>query len=327
VQPPRLKLRGAGRRGPPPLPAGHQRSWKYLQPAELRKFKNLLFATRAIVEGAYAGRHTSPYKGASPEFVNYREYYPGDELRSIDWRAYARTDRYVVKQFQKETDLDCYLLVDKSASMGFGGAAYKAQFGAGDLSKLEYASFLAASLAYMMIKQGDKVGLTLFDRTVTSQLAPHGTFPHLHAMLHNLERTQPGETTSLGRVLKESYPMFRRRGLLVLISDMLDEPAAIFESLNMYVHRRFEIILFHVMHRYEAELPGGGSLLFVDAETRESVKCNPLDVRDAYARNLAAFVATLGGMARARGIEYNLVNTRTPHGEILEKYLLRRNNL
>ncbi|MCC6489193.1 MAG: DUF58 domain-containing protein [Candidatus Hydrogenedentes bacterium] len=321
---------------PPPLPVkttapkgtgSGAREWKYLSPDELRSLKNLLFAARLIVEGAYAGRHKSPYKGSAAEFVDYREYYPGDEIRSIDWKAYARTDRYFVKLFERETDLNCHILVDRSASMGYGGKEFNAFFPTKELSKLEYASYLAAALAYVMIKQGDRVSLTLFDEKVNAHVAPGSTFPHLYSILNVLEKQRPGRKTSVSQVLRDAYALHRRRGLLVLVSDLLDEPESIFQALDMYRHRRFEIILFHVLHRYEVDLPPLDSVNFIDAETGESVTSRPGDISKAYRNQLNAFIGVMASSARARNIDYNLVNTTTPYHDVLQKYLLRRSTL
>jgi len=321
---------------PPPLPRldarkggvrSGARSWKYLSPEELRSLKNLFFAARVIVEGAYAGRHKSPYRGSAAEFVDYREYYPGDEIRSIDWKAFARTDRYYVKLFERETDMNCHLLVDRSASMGYGGKEFNAFFPTKELSKLEYASYLAAALAYLMVKQGDRVSLTLFDERVTTLVPSGSTFPHLYSILNALEMARSGRKTSVARVLQDTYAMHRRRGLLVIISDFLDEPEAIFKALDMYRHRKFEIILFHVLHRYEVDLPPLDSVNFIDAETGETISSRPGDIARSYKRELDGFVATMAASAMARNIDYNFINTTTPYHDVLQKYLLRRGTL
>jgi uncharacterized protein (DUF58 family) len=322
-------LRRRTQQKPPPLPKEQSlaRRWKYLSPKELRGLKNLLFTARVAVEGAYAGRHKSPYKGSSSEFVDYREYHPGDEIRSIDWKAYARSDRYFVKLFEKETDMNCYLVLDSSASMGFGGKEYDRVFPTHELSKLEYACSLAASLAYLMIKQGDKVGLTIFDQRVQTHLPCGGTFPHLYALLNQLEIRRAGRKTSVSHALREIYGLCKRRGLLVLISDLLDDPESIFRALSLYTHRRFEIIVFHVLHKYEADLPPLESVDFIDSESSESVTTFPRDVAAAYRAQVRQFTDTMSALARARGIDYNLVNTEVPYSAVLEKYLLRRSSL
>src|SRR6266516_2813785 len=307
---------------PPPLPAStaHGKEWTYLRPKDLKALKNLLFAARIIVEGVHSGRHKSPYRGSSPEFVDYREYNPGDEIRTIDWKAYARTDRYFIKLFEKETDMNCYILVDKSASMGYGGQAYRHLLPAQDVSKLEYAFYLTAALAYLMVQQGDKVSVTLFDTRLGRHIRPGGTFPHLYEILHTLERHQAGERTAISRILQEAYPLFRRKGLLIVISDFLDEPESIFRALDRYRHRQFEIILFHVLHQYEFELPPIDRVKFVDAETGETIASRPAEIRESYQAEMRDFVQALSADARARNINYNFITTETPYNEALRKY-------
>lgn len=307
-----------------PAGAPAARSWKYLGPKELRGLENLLFVARTVVEGAYAGRHRSPFKGSSSEFVDYREYQPGDELRSIDWKAYARSDRHFVKLFEKETDLNAYLLVDGSASMGYGGRTYKRFFAPAEVSKLEYAGYLAAALAYLMIQQGDKVGLTVFDQRIATHLPPGGTFPHLYRILRALENRNPARKTSVSRALRDAYGLIRRRGLLIVISDLIDDPVEIFRALSLYTHRHYEVVLFHVLHRYECELPPIPSVEFVDAETGEAFTANPQDLAKSYAAQMRGFVETMASLARARNIEYNFINTDTPPSAVLRRYLLRR---
>ncbi|HRK36508.1 MAG TPA: DUF58 domain-containing protein, partial [Candidatus Hydrogenedentes bacterium] len=285
---------------------------------------NLLFAARVIVEGAYAGRHRSPYKGAAAEFVDYREYYPGDEIRMIDWKSFARTDRFFVKLFERETDMACHIVLDRSASMGYGGKAFNAFFPTKEVSKLEYGSYLAAAISYLLIKQGDRVGLTAFDEKVTSYVPAGSTFPHLYGILSTLENQKPGKKTSVARALQDVFALHKRRGMLILISDLLDDPLAVFQALDMFRHRRFEVILFHVLHRYELTLPPIESVNFVDAENGELITARPDDISASYERELRAYLDAMASGARARGIEYNLVNTATPYSIALQKYLLHR---
>ncbi|GMW01849.1 MAG: hypothetical protein AMXMBFR84_29860 [Candidatus Hydrogenedentota bacterium] len=308
---------------PPKLPVG-EKTWKYLSPADLRKFKNLLFAARIIVEGAFSGRHKSPYKGSASEFIDYRQYFPGDEMRTIDWKAYARTDRFFIKLFQTETDMNTYLLVDRSASMAYGGPAFKNILPNPGVSKLEYACYLAAALTFCMVKQGDRVGMTVFDDRVSAHIPPGGTFGHLYKVLTLLEKLRPGRKTSISKALRDMFPMFKRRGLLIVISDFIDDPAEVFRALNMYRHRRFEVILFHVLHAHEFELPPLDSIHFVDAEDGQSITASPKEIQAAYAAEMKSFVDTMRSMARARNMEYNFLNTETPYHAAMQKYLMYR---
>ena len=328
-----LSRRSTKRSTPPPLPTDDAaqppevRKWKYLAPAELSGLKNMLFAARVIVEGAYAGRHRSPYKGPAAEFVDYREYYPGDEIRSIDWKAYARTDRYFIRLFQRETDMACHIVLDRSASMGYGGKAFRKFFPTKEVSKLEYGSYLSAALAYLLVKQGDRVGLTLFDEKVTAHVPAGSAFPHLYAILNTLEKQKPGKKTSVSHALHDVFALHKRRGMLIVVSDFLDDPTSIFRALDMFRHRHFEVVLFHVMHRYELALPPLDSVNFVDAENGEIVTARPGDIAEAYDGALRAYIDQIASGARARGIDYNLVNTATPYAEALQKYLHYRSEM
>lgn len=329
-----IEQRRTGRFGkkPPPFPgpktaSPRRKTWKYLKPQELMGFKNLLFAARAIVEGHYAGKHKSPYRGSSPEFVDYRSYNPGDELRSVDWKAYARTDRYFVRLFEKETDMNCYLLVDTSGSMEYGGMFSKAALPDAGLSKLEYACYLAAALTYLMVKQGDKVGMTLYDEVVHTHIPPGGTYGHMYTILNAMEGCRAGNRTAISRVLRNAFGLFKRRGLLIIISDMLDDPDEIFRALNMYTHRHFEVILFHLFHKYEVTLPPVANANFIDAENGEFLTCIPADIRDDYDARVKEFIDAMASKAAARAIDYNFINTETPYGVALDRYLQRRGRM
>ena len=302
-------------------PAGGK---KYLRPPDLRQLKNLLFAARAIVEGAYTGRHKSPFKGSAQEFTDYREYHPGDEIRSIDWKAYARTDRYIIKLFEKETDMTCYLLVDSSASMDYGGADYDRFFPGRHLSKFEYACYLAAALAYLAVRQGDKVGLTLFDERVKHHLPPGGTFSHLYHILNLLENNQVGAKTSIAQVLQQAFGLIKRRGLLVLISDLLDEPEEIFRALNRYRHHHIDILLLHVLHQYELQLPPMPNARFIDAESGAELTSVPAEINQSYNQEIRHYLRTLAAMSAARRIDYELITTETPYQVVLQNCLQRR---
>ncbi|MEW6355360.1 MAG: DUF58 domain-containing protein [Planctomycetota bacterium] len=290
--------------------------WKYLDLRSLKKLRNMHFIAKTIVEGRFAGRHRSPYFGFSVEFADYREYVPGDEIRAIDWKAYARSDRHYIKLFEEETDMTCHILLDQSASMRYGRD--------GGLSKIEYASYLVAALAYLIVKQGDRVSLTIFDDQVRYFRPPGGTAPHLFGMLNALEDLRIGRRTDVAEALRKIFPILKKRGLLIVVSDFLDDPERIFKSLSMFRHRKFDVILLHVLHHDERELPAFPNVRFVDAETAESITAEPDDVRSEYQQHMNAFIAEMKAHAAARQIDYNLVNTETEYYRVLEKYLYKR---
>ena len=299
-------------------------AWKHLDEHQLRGLRNLLFAARRVVEGTYAGRHRSPFKGASPEFVDYREYHPGDSLRWLDWKAVARTDRLYVRLFEKQTDMNTMLLVDTSASMAYGGRQGENPLDHRKLSKMDYGLCLASSLAYLMIKQGDRVGMTLFDDGIRHHFPPGGTFGHLYKMLNVLERQWAINGTEPGRALRELFPLCRRRGLVIMISDLIVDEAELFSALNLFRHRGFEVILFHLLHEHELTLPPEASVNFVDAETMEWLNAKPDEIRETYREQVRAWIERLRAGARARQIEYCQIDTATPYETALRRYLIRR---
>ncbi len=321
MKPPLLPSRAKRRRLPPPLPGQRARRSRYLQHRDLAQLKDLLFAARTIVEGLYAGRHASPLRGQSPEFVEYRTYNLGDPVETIDWRAFARTDREYVRVTRKETDMNCHLLLDCSGSMSFSGLDPRAS---ARVSKFDYACLLAAALAYLVIRQGDKAGLTLFDADIRAHFPCRGTFPHLQAMLTEVERNVPADRTAVDVALRKAHRLMRHRALVIVISDFYGEPDAIFQALSLYTHGRFDVILFHLFHEEEYRLPNLPAARFMDLETREHLTCNAEELRPAYEEQIAAFVRAMQAGAAARRMDYHLVTTATPYHHVLRRYLIKR---
>jgi uncharacterized protein (DUF58 family) len=293
--------------------------WKYLQPADLRRLGNFQFAAKLIVEGFFHGSHRSPYYDFSSEFADYRPYTPGDEIRAIDWRAFARTDRYFVKLYRKETDMNCYLLVDKSASMGYAGD--------GGVSKLEYASYLAAALAFLIIRQGDKASLALGDEKLQQFIPAGGTVHSLQRILVSLERTTPQGQTRLGDTLETLFGVIKRRGLLVVISDFLDDTDNVFKSLGMFAHKGFATLLFQILSDEELKLPRVENALFQDVESAASAAAEPDAIRAAYQAEIGAFLSDIEMNAKARKMHYQLASTADPYHTALEAYLTARTRL
>jgi uncharacterized protein (DUF58 family) len=293
--------------------------WKYLQPADLKRLRNFQFAAKLIVEGYFQGRHRSPYYDFSSEFADYRPYTPGDDLRTVDWRAFARSDRFYIKLFRKETDMNCYLLVDKSRSMGYSGDE--------PLSKLEYASYLAAALAYLMVQQGDKTSLSLCDDALRTFIPPAGTRQNLQRILVTLERNASGGATRLAASLQALFGVVKRKGLLVVLSDFLDDTPAVFSALSMFAHKGFAVLLFHVMTDAELNLPRVGNALFEDVESPAYAAAEPDAIREAYQAEIQAFIHELGANAKARRMHYQLAGTADPYHGALEAYLTARTRL
>ena len=303
----------SGRSGP--------RKWRYLRPADLKRMRNMEFAARRIVEGYFSGKHRSPFRDFSQEFADYRAYVPGDDLRTLDWKAFAHTDRYYIKRFRKDTGMPCHLVLDKSNSMAYGGGSEE------ELSKLEYACFLVAALGFLIVKQGDRAGFCLFDDELRDYRPPGSAMSHLFGILNALEPLQPSGTTQTAEALREAFHLIRRRSLLIIVSDFLDDPAEIFSALSMFTHKQFEIILFHVLHDDELKLPEVEHARFIDLETRGTLVAEPDVIREAYDEELTQYLDQMRTHARARQIDYNLITTSTHYNEAIANYLAVRQSM
>ncbi len=286
-----------------------ERRFVYLKPEDIRKLATFEFAPRAVVEGYLAGRHRSRARGSSIEFRDYRPYVPGDDPAQVDWRVFARTDRYYLRTFEQETNMDGHIFLDSSASMGFGT----------DLTKLEYASFFAAALCYLIIRSTDRVSLQLFDDRIRQFFAPGSTRAHLQSLMHALERNQPGGRTSLAAALRRSFPLLKRKGTLVILSDFFDDPAAIFAALNPYLHRGFKVHLFHVLTPEELQLDARGLAAFVDLETRRRVVAHTDSIRRAYQEAMREHIAHLRELAVRRNVDYVVARTDTHYFRLFDR--------
>jgi uncharacterized protein (DUF58 family) len=252
-----------------------------------------------VAEGLFAGRHQSRVRGSSTEFRDYREYSPGDELKLVDWRAYARSDRYYVRTFEQETDLDCTLFLDSSGSMDFGDP----------LSKIRFASFFSAALAYLVVRRGDRIALHTFDASLRDSI-PHGsTRSHLNHVFATLANNRAGQTTGTAEALRMALPAMRHRGAMIVVSDFMDDPAEIFHALDPYCHRGFRIYLCHVLAPEERELPRRGMLLFEDMESRLRVRADTEEIRRLYREAMDSHIQTLRELAVRRRIEYLAAQT------------------
>jgi uncharacterized protein (DUF58 family) len=290
--------------------------YRFLEPAALARVKNLSLVARGVVEGFIAGLHASPYKGFSVEFAEHRKYAAGDNLRHLDWRILARTDRLYVKQYEEETNLRAQLLLDTSASMGYRhGAA---------LTKLAYASYLAAVLAHLMIRQQDAVGLTTFDTRVRLDLPPRSSPRHFDEMMRRLESIQPGRPTDLGAALHALAGRFKRRCLVVLISDLLGDQAAVERALHHFRHKRHEVIVFHVLDRAEIDFPFQDTASFRDLETGDLLQVDPAYVRDDYRSQVQEFIDGYRRACADCAIDYVSTDTSVPFDLMLSRYLAKR---
>lgn len=278
--------------------AEHTR-FKYLRPEDIRRLASYEFAPKAMAEGYLSGRHMSRQRGSSIEFHDYRAYAPGDDPALIDWRVFARTDRYYLRTFEQETNLECHIFLDSSGSMAFGDP----------LAKIQYASFFSAALCYLVLKSTDRVSLTLFDRRVREFHPPGSTRRHLQSLMHCLERNAPGEETRVSEALDRSLPLLTRKGTLIIVSDFFDDAGAIFQSLSPYLHRGFRVHLFHVLDPAEMDMSRHGMLTFVDMETGQRVVANADVIRGGYRRAMSDHIARLRSLAARRSVDYAVART------------------
>lgn len=290
---------------------------RFIDPKALSRIANMELRARSVVEGFVSGLHRSPYKGFSVEFMSYRPYIPGDDLMHLDWKLFARTDRYYIKEFEDETNTDLRILLDISGSM---------EYASDGLTKRTYASYLAASLAYLAIRQRDAAGITFFDEAIVESIPPRSTRGHLHAILEYLETLGPGARTELGKPLHALAEQHRRRGFVVLISDLLDDPEALVDGLRHFRYRGHEVMVFHVMDPQELTFDFPDLVEFEDMETGEKLLVASEAAREAYMENLERFKATLRRECGLLNIDYTLLPTDQPLDFALFEYLAARAN-
>jgi len=302
---------------------------QYLDPAVLSRLKNMELRARLIVEGFITGLHRSPYHGFSVEFAEHRPYNPGDELRHIDWKVYGKTDRFYVKQYEEETNLRHYVVLDTSPSMRY---RYRAP-----LTKLEYGAYLAAALHFLMLRQRDATGLIAFDERVHTLIPPKSKPGYLHTLLTHLERLvrlEDAETrrTAVAPVLHEVAERIHRRSLVVLITDLFDNRSAhdeLLRGLRHLRHRGHEVLVFHVLEgatERRFELPDRPLRLF-DVETGEEMTLHPAQFRDAYVRAVQAFTEQFRRRCLEHRIDFIELDTAQPYDTALLAYLNKRQRL
>lgn len=291
---------------------------RFLDPAGLARVGNLELVARQVVEGFLTGRHRSPYHGFSAEYLDHRAYSPGDEIRSLDWKILARADKYYVKLFEDETNLRAYILLDCSRSMAFKS---------GELDKLGYGSYLAAALSYLMLRQNDAVGLVLFDNDIRAYLPPRARPTQFRRVLDLLEGADARADTDVAGMLHQMADRIKRRGLVILISDLLDDPRRIADGLQHFRHNKHEVIVFHTMDDAELTFPYDRLTRFKDMEGAGRVVTNPKSLRARYLARVQAFTEGLRTNCFERKIGYHLANTRQPYDSFLAAYLDKRSRM
>lgn len=292
-------------------------SHKFLDPAALSRLGDMELVARLVVEGFITGLHKSPYQGFSVEFAEHRQYMPGDEIRYIDWKVYGKSDRYYVKKFEEETNLRTYILLDASRSMDY-------KYDEKTLTKFEYGCYLAASLSYLMLKQRDSVGLAVFDTNIRDYIPPRGAAPHLHAIMSVLEKAQPGNETNISAILHELAKRIVRRGLVIVISDFLDQPSDVLSALKHFRHRKHEVIVFHLLDTAEMTFPFEGPVVFQDMETGKTLQTQSEALKAGYLEQLNSFIQDYRRGCGSSLIDYVQIDTSTPFDYALSSYLSRR---
>ena len=296
--------------------ASAARDLRFLDPAIMSRLGTMELKARTVVEGFLSGLHRSPYKGFSVEFAEYRQYLPGDDLSTLDWKVYARTDRHYVKKYEEETNLECHLLLDQSASMAYRGTA--------PMSKLEYGSVLAGSLAFLMHRQRDATGLIAFDEQIRFRLPAASRPGHLHALLLALERLKAGQRSDVARPLHQLAEALLKRSLVVLISDLLDDPEPVIKGLKHLRFRGTDVVVFQVLDPDELTFPFRGASKFKDLETAQEVVADPAKARTAYLRELTGLTLQYDRELRGAGIDYVQLDTSQPLDFALLTYLSAR---
>jgi len=296
--------------------AAVSRGARFLDPAVLARIDNLELLARTVVDGFLSGLHRSPYLGFSLDFAEHRPYMPGDDIRRIDWSLFARTDRHYIKLFEAETNANFAVLLDVSRSMGYGSH---------EVTKLDYARFLAAALLFFSNRQRDRVGLVTFDHDVVAFVPP--SMKHMDTVLHVLDRAEAGREGSLKEPLTTITERFRRKGILVLISDFYEEPDAVLEAVVPLRSRGHDVIVFHVLDPAELAFPFQDASGFEDMETGEQIPVIPAKLREEYLTLLRAHLATLEDRFTTSGVDYELLDTSKPLDLALFRYLSARERL
>lgn len=292
---------------------------RFLQPQVVAQLQNIELKARMVVEGFITGLHRSPYHGFSVEFAEHRQYHEGDSLRHVDWKVLARTDRYYIKQFEEETNLRAMIAIDASASMKFASK--------GNISKFEYASYLAASLSYLLIKQRDAVGITLYDTQIRYFLPPNSKQSYLHQMLKILDSVEPANETGTAKALDVLAEKIRRRGLVIVISDLFDNIDSVMNALAHFRHNKHDVIVFQVLDPREIDFDFGKGATFIDMETGERMITQPYQIQKSYMETMKEFLATIRKKCRQQNIDYHLIDTSQPFDKALRAYLAKRSSI
>ena len=288
---------------------------KYLNPESIAKLDSMSLRARLVVEGYLLGQHKSPYHGFSVEFAEHRAYGHGDEIRHIDWKLYGKTDRYYIKRFEEETNLRSHILIDTSQSMKFKSK---------NITKLDYASYLAAALTHLMLSQKDGIGLILFDEKIKKFIPPRASKTHAKIIMETLDTIKCGNDTRIKTTLDYMAERIKKRGLVILISDLMDNPDEVLMGLNHFRHNKQEVIVFHIMDRQESEFNYSDRIQFKDMETGEVITTDPWHIRNEYQNQIEKFKRKYQRGCRNQRIDYIPIYTDQSLDIALNEYLNKR---
>jgi uncharacterized protein (DUF58 family) len=282
---------------------------KYLNPSVVSKLNSLELKARLVVEGFMVGLHKSPYHGFSVEFTEHRPYMQGDNLKDVDWKVYGKTERFFIKQYEEETNLKSYILLDTSRSMAYASE--------GNISKLEYASTLVAGLSYLMIKQQDAVGLSLYSDKINQYLPPKSTRAYLQQILKALSDVSPSSKTNTASSLNSIAEKIKRRGLVIIVSDLFDDVNSILSALKHFRYTKNEVIVFQILDPMERSFAFGNDAIFKDLESEDEITTQPYQIQKAYKEAMNEFIHKIKSECLNANIEYNLIQTSDPFDKAL----------
>ena len=291
---------------------------KYLSNDAISKLENLQIKAKKVVEGFIVGLHKSPYHGFSVEFSDHRAYGPGDEIRHIDWKLWAKTNRFFVKRYEEETNLKAHLIIDQSNSMGYTSH---------NITKLEYSKILAASFSYMLIKNQDAVGMYLFDSKIKKSIMPRSTRSHLGVLLSEMEKIIPQKDTNIARALHECADKTNKKGLVILISDLMDDQAKVLSGLKHFLYKGHEVIVFHILDPKEITFDFDERVRFKDLELGTDIITDPRQIKNIYQKNMKKFINFYRKNCGENRIDYIQISTNQPLDTALTEYLAKRKKL
>lgn len=290
-----------------------------LEPSIISKINSLELRARLVVEGFMVGLHKSPYHGFSVEFIQHRPYMQGDSLRDVDWKVYGKTEKFYIKQYEEETNLRSYILLDVSKSMQFSSG--------NNVSKLEYASTLAAALSYLMMKQQDAFGLTLYSDRIVQYLPPKATKSYLRQILKSLVSVKASDTTNTAACLNSVAEKIKRRGLVIIISDLFDDIDSVISALKHFSYQKNEIIVFQILDPIERNFAFGRDAIFKDMESEEELTTQPYQIQKAYKLAIEEFIGKIKSECLNSKIDFNIIETSTPFDKALMSYIQKRRRL